>query len=114
MLGTLSPIVHQYDYNLYRVPLRREGDTYTMWVADKFTRVFDEDTLPDEVKSKIAMILARGSFILKDHEVSELALMTTTSDDDFRDIGWRASDSWFCIVLPYKSLMGLRGSHQRE
>lgn len=114
MLRTLSPVVHPYDFNLYRVPLRREKDNYMMFVADNFTRVFIDETLPDEVKSKMAMILARGCQIIHDHEVTELSLMTLPSDYDIRDIGWQVSDMWFVIVLPYRSLMGLCGSHQRE
>lgn len=81
-----------------------------MWVADKFTRVYDESTLPDEVKSKMAMVLARGNPILHDHEVTQLNLMTTPlRNDDFIEIGWRASDSWFVVVLTYDSLMKMRG-----
>ena len=81
-----------------------------MWVADKFTRVFDEDTLPDEVKSKMAMVLARGNPILHDHEVTHLNLMTTPlRNDEFIEVGWRVSDMWFVVVLSYNSLMALRG-----
>ena len=110
MLGTLSPIVHQYNYALYRVPLRKEGNSYTMWVADKFTRVFDEETLPDEIKSKMAMVLARGNPILHDREVTHLNLMTTPlRNDEFIEVGWRVSDMWFVVVLSYNSLMALRG-----
>ena len=47
----LSPIVSQYDWNLYRVPLRRQGNKYTIYVDNFFTRVFDEDSLPDEIKT---------------------------------------------------------------
>jgi hypothetical protein len=110
MLGTLSPVVHQFNYALYRVPLRKEGNSYTMWVADKFTRVYDESTLPDEVKSKMAMVLARGNPILRDDEVTHLNLMTTPiRSDDFIEVGWRVSDMWFVVVLSYDSLMALRG-----
>jgi hypothetical protein len=110
MLGSLSPVVHQFNYALYRVPLRREGNTYTMYVADGFNRVFDEDTLPDEVKSKMAMVMARGNPILHDHEVTHLSLMTTPiRGDDFIEVGWRVSDMWFVVVLTYDSLMALRG-----
>ena len=110
MLGSLSPIVHQFNYALYRVPLRREGNTYTMYVADGFSRVFDEDTLPDEVKSKMAMMLARGNPILHDDEVTHLNLMTTPlRSDNFIEVGWRVSDMWFVVVLTYDSLMALRG-----
>ena len=109
MLGTLSPIVHQYDNRFYRVPLRKEGDSYTMYVADKFTRVFDEKTLPDVVKTNMAMILARGDPIIHDHEVTQLSLMSMPVNSELRHIGWRVSDSWFCIILRFASLMELRG-----
>ena len=109
MLRDLSPVVHQYDFNLYRVPLHKEGNSYTIYVGDDFNRVFDEHTLPDEVKTKMAMVLANAKQIVTDEKVTQLQLMTTTVDSNFRDIGWRASDSWFCIILSYKSLMALRG-----
>ena len=109
MLGTLSPVVHQYDHKLYRVPLRREGNTYTMYVADKFTRVFDDETLPDEIKSKMTMVLANGEPIIHDHEVTQLNLMTRAKDDNFINIGWRVSDRWFCMVVTYECLMEMRG-----
>jgi hypothetical protein len=110
MLGTLSPVVHQYNYALYRVPLRKEGNSYTMFVADGFSRVFDEDTLPDEIKTKMAMVMARGNPILHDYEVTQLNLMCTPlRNDDFIEIGWRVSDMWFVVVLSYNSLMRLRG-----
>lgn len=81
-----------------------------MYVADGFNRVFDEDTLPDEVKSKMAMVMARGNPILHDHEVTHLNLMTTPiRGDDFIEVGWRVSDMWFVVVLTYDSLMALRG-----
>jgi len=109
MLYNLSPVVHQYNWDLYRVPLRRVGNHYTLYVADGFTREFDEQTLPDEIKSKMAMILARHKQILQDHEVNEIALLSICQDEDMQEVGWRSSDSWFVIVLPYPSLMKLRG-----
>jgi len=80
-----------------------------MYVADGFTREFDEKTLPDEVKTKMAMILSRHRQILQDHELNEIALLGTCQDEDMQEVGWRSSDSWFVIVLPYASLMKLRG-----
>jgi hypothetical protein len=110
MLGNLTPVVHQYNYALYRVPLHKQGNSYTIYVADGFSRVFDEHTLPDKVKTKMAMVLARGNPILRDYEVTHLNLMTTPiRNDDFIEVGWRVSDSWFVVVLTYDSLMKLRG-----
>lgn len=108
VMDNLSPIVHQYNYDLYRVPLRKQGNHYTIYVADGYKREFNENTLPDEIKTKMAMILARSQQILYDHELTHLGLMTTR-DNELSDVGWQASDSWFIVVLPYVSLFNLRG-----
>ena len=85
-----------------------------MYVGDNFTREFDDTTLPDEVKIKVAMILARQKLILHDMELTQLALMSTANDVELQEVGWRASDSWYCIVLPYTSLMKLRGEEHGD
>jgi len=104
----LSPIVSQYDWNLYRVPMRRQENKYTIYVDNFFTRVFDEDSLPDEIKTKMAMILSSPHRILQDHEATMLSLMTAPNEN-IREIGWRVSDSYFCLILPHKTLCLLRG-----
>lgn len=104
----LSPIVSQYDWNLYRVPMRRQGNKYTIYVDNFFTRVFDEDSLPDEIKTKMAMILASPHRILQDHEATMLSLMTAPNEN-IREIGWRVSDSYFCLILSHKTLCLLKG-----
>lgn len=108
VINNLSPIVHPYKWDLYRVPLRKEKDHYTMYVADGYTRKFDEKTLPDEVKSKMAMILASDHELVRDDEISHLNLMLMRNNE-LANVGWQASDSWFVVVLPYSLLMKLRG-----
>jgi len=108
-IGMLSPIAHQYTHGLYRVPLHKDGNHYTLFVADGYKRDFDENTLPDEIKTKIAMILARDKQIAHDHELTHLGLMASVKDDELIDVGWQRSESWFIIVLPLASLMKLRG-----
>jgi hypothetical protein len=105
----LSPMVSQYNWDLYRVPLRRIENNYRIYVADFFTRDFDERTLPDEVKTKMAMILANPKQIMKDEDVSLLELMATPTEEGYREIGWRTSDTYFIVVLTYRTLCLLRG-----
>jgi len=109
----LSPIVSQYDWNLYRVPLRRQENKYVIFVDNFFTRVFDEHSLPDEIKTKMAMILASPQRILQDHEATMLSLMTAP-DENVREIGWRVSDSYFCLILSHETLCELRGGVVRK
>jgi hypothetical protein len=109
MKENLSPIVHQWNDKLYRVPLCKQENHYKMYVADGYTREFDENTLPDEIKIKMAMILARSKQVLYDHELTHLGLMTSIKDEDLSEVGWQASESMFIIVMPTASLMELRG-----
>jgi hypothetical protein len=109
MKENLSPIVHQYTSNLYRVPLCKQENHYKMYVGDGYTREFDENSLPDEIKIKMAMILARSKQVMYDHELTHLRLMSTIKDDDLAEIGWQASESMFIVVMPITSLMKLRG-----
>jgi hypothetical protein len=52
MLGHMSPVVHPKDWNLIRVPLRKIGDKYDVFVSDDLVRHYDERTLPDVLKIK--------------------------------------------------------------
>ena len=54
----LAPVVHPYNWALVRVPVRKIEDHYIVYVADGYHRRYDESTLPDELKTKMAMILA--------------------------------------------------------
>ena len=105
----LSPMVSQYNWDLYRVPLRKIENNYRIYVADFFTRDFDEHTLPDELKTKMAMILASPKQIAKDEDISLLELMSTPTEEGYREIGWRTSDTYFIVVLTYRTLCLLRG-----
>jgi hypothetical protein len=105
----LSPVVSQYNWNLYRVPVRKVGNQYTIYVDNFFTRVFDENSLPDVLKTKMAMILASPHQIVSDREVTSLMLLTTTEREDFKEIGWRVSDTFFCVILNNSDLCALRG-----
>jgi hypothetical protein len=107
----LTPVTHDCDCELVRVPARLVGGCYTIYVADWYQRNFDADTLPDVLKSKFAMILASPDVLLQpDHELYELELYTnTTMSPEFNNIGWRASETYFCLILTREFLMSLKG-----
>jgi hypothetical protein len=110
----LSPVVHQRDWGLVRVPVCREDGHYTVYVADGYQRIYTDDTLPDELKSRFAMILARSNGkVLADDKLIQLTLFVNT-DDQLDEIGWRASETFFCLVLPRKFLESLKGGTQND
>lgn len=105
----LSPVTHSTNWSLYRVPLHREEGIYTVYVGDNFTRTYTDETLPDPIKMRLAMILASEQYIIRDLELLKSELFVNHGPVEFHDIGWQASDSYFCIVLSLSDLEDMKG-----
>ena len=105
----LAPVVHRTNWDLMRVPMRRIEDHFILYVADGYHRRYDKDTLPDEIKTKLAMILASAHTVLPDHKLHRLDLYHNNQSIELDDIGWRASESYYCMVLTRPTLMKMRG-----
>jgi hypothetical protein len=111
----LSPVVHHWDWDLVRVPVRKIEDHYIVYVADGYHRRYDKDTLPDELKTKMAMILASPHHkVLPDHRLQKITLYTNNESKELDKIGWQASDTFFCVVLTRPTLMAMRGEKNGE
>lgn len=109
MLNALTPVTHQWNLALVRVPLRRVDDHFVLYVSDGYYRRYDKDTLPDEIKTKMAMILATDHKVIPDRDLGRLGVYENNQSDELDEIGWRASESFYCIVMPIDSLKALRG-----
>jgi hypothetical protein len=107
----LSPVVHPWNWDLVRVPVRRIEDHYIVYVADGYHRRYDEDTLPDELKTKMAMILASVQKVMPDHELDKLSLYQNRQGEQLDEIGWRPSESYYCVVLTRPTLALMRGEN---
>jgi hypothetical protein len=109
MLGHMSPVVHPKDWNLIRVPLRKIGDKYDVFVSDDLVRHYDERTLPDVLKSKMAMILASPQpNLIPDERLQKLNVYSVTMPE-LALVGWRVSETWFCLALDRLTLNSLKG-----
>jgi len=113
-MGLLSPVVHRTNAKLVRVPARKVDNHYTIYVADGYQRNFDEVTLPDVLKTKFAMILASPDVPLPpDHELQSIGLYTNVEmSPELNDIGWRSSDTYFCLIMSRETLESLKGGTQ--
>jgi hypothetical protein len=59
----------------------------------------------------MAMILARGDKFKMDNHTDKLSLYTNTNPE-LDEIGWRASETYFCLVLDRQTLESLKGGEQ--
>jgi len=115
LIGELSPVVHPKKWDLIRLPVRKVSNEYIVYVADGFHRIYTDDTLPDVLKSKFAMILANGgSANIPDSKILRLTLYTNTDSPELDEVGWRASDTYFCLVVDRLTLESLKGGIQDD
>ena len=107
MLGHLSPVVHPKNWDLIRVPVMRADGHYIVFVGDRTTRMFTENTLPDMLKAKMAMILASDSLCKRDHEIYKMDVYTNHQSPELDEVGWQVSPSYFCLVMSRENLSSL-------
>lgn len=113
LIGFLSPVVHQKKWDLIRVPLRKINDRYVVYVADGLVRYYDEDTLPDLLKTKMAMILAASHHRLESEaRLQRMTVYLNPMSPDFDDIGWRVSETYFCLIVDRETLESMKGETQ--
>lgn len=107
----LSPVRSEWGF---RVPLFRDGDTHIMFVGDNHRRIFTADTLPADIKLKLAMIIVSAyaePLISEDapEESFRLTLYMMVPRVGFENIGWRLSEHYFMIVMSEDELEELKG-----
>ena len=110
LIGHLSPVVHPKHWDFIRVPLRRIDDRYIVYVADGLVRYYDEDTLPDALKTKMAMVLASPQpALIDERRLQKLTVYINAQSPDLDEVGWRVSETYFCLVLDRPTLESLKG-----
>jgi hypothetical protein len=107
----LVPLVHPYNWSLYRVPLRKVNDDYYVYLGNGVVRIFTSDTLPDCIKGKMTMILASSSVNLyRDHDRSfGVCELMNNYPSEALETGWRGSDTFFVVVIERQELDSMVG-----
>lgn len=111
-LDDLCPLVHPYNWLLYRVPLRRVDDDHYVYFGNGLSRIYTAESLPDCIKHKLTMVLASPNTSLykdSDRAFGVHTLMNNCASPEMHDIGWRASDTFFVVVITRQELDSLVG-----
>ncbi len=110
-----APFPH-YDDSLsdhyWRVPLKISDDSYIVFLSQNLKRIFNSRNLPDYIKLALTFIKASStSDPSADSELFELDMfLPEDKDDDLcKECGWRASESWFIVILSKDQIKELAG-----
>lgn len=96
-----------------RVPLRITRDNYDVYVGDDHLIRYDEQTLPDILKVKLAMVKAAPAPAEYPTHITPLAYFPNCVATGMEDIGWKTNDGYYCLILSRKELSGLEGKRQK-
>ena len=104
----LVPISHTGMQDYCRVPMRIEDDgRYAVVTGFGQARYFDETTLPRQIKSLLMMINAVPIHnVLSNRGIS---VYLNLHDRKLDEIGWKADDNLYTLVLHRKFLAELKG-----
>ena len=108
----LTPVVHKTLSGLHRVSLLEEDGDYQLQVGDHYVRRYDVDTLPDEIKVRLAMIKAIPMLeVFTDEDIyyNSFLFYDNKHSKDLDDVGWRVTKNLYCLVLPSTLLNKLKG-----
>lgn len=96
----------------WRVPLRLLDDSYIVFLNQNIKRIFTSENLPDFIKLALAFIKASSITSPKaDSELYELNMFLPEDMENelYKESGWRASDSWFIVILSNSQINELAG-----
>ena len=102
---------------LTRVPICvTDNNHYAVFVGRGLKRIYDQNTLPDIIKSKLAIINTSKEALRPEYREDlpensfriQVLLYTSKFPKDFEEIGWRVSNTFYCIVMPQEALIPLQ------
>lgn len=113
----LPPVSHKTVPDHVRVFMYK-SENYWVYVDTHYTRVFDDKSLPDTIKSKLVMILAtpRITKLLSEEEVryNTILAYVNSHNSELEEVGWQVTEHIFCIILPAQFLNSLKGETLNE
>lgn len=107
----LEPMPHQHKKGYWRVPVYWGNQELTIYAGYKFVRILDEDLAPPTIRSKLAIASAACTSYVDDSKLYMLDMYCCPSiTPHLSSIGWRASTSFYIVVLPTRSVNKLKGN----
>jgi hypothetical protein len=100
----LTPIRHAELDDHHRVPVFVVDGKYEIYLNQNFVRIYDENELPDLVKSRIAMVKAGTKRQVSEIPNMSMSIYDSSPDTHLSEIGWQPCQGLYVLVLPTKYL----------
>jgi hypothetical protein len=110
----LTPVVHPREWDLMRVPVCQApmSGYYEVYVGDDEYIRYYPDALPDDLKVKIAMVKAAHQLENPPAPHTPIGFHIADCPEGMENIGWKATDNLFCLILSRKEMNELPGERK--
>lgn len=115
MATKLTPVRHATLPDHHRVPVMKVDGRYEIYVEENYVRIYDDNDLPDLIKSRMAMAKAGTRSPVADEMLYNAQIYECGSDNKhLADIGWVVDPNLCVLVLPTKYLTYLASQEYPE
>lgn len=114
LLVELFPMPHETLKNHWRVPVQYVNPDYIVFIGQKFTRTFNEKTIPSNILAKLTMARASDKEYSSDNAIGYLDVFYYSHNDSMSDVAWRVSDTIYIVVLEERELRSLFGKENGD
>lgn len=102
----LSALPYTKDY--IKVPIQKTKSEYICYLNPKYHRRYTHDSLPTYLLHKLILVNALSEYPPPDYKINSTTLMSEPHDS-VSNIGWRASDKWYIVILNTADFQLLQG-----
>jgi hypothetical protein len=110
-MNKFSPVMHPTLNDHHRVPITYINGRYEVFVGDNQIRIYNDDELPDILKSRLAMIKASNKKPPTEDPILIAKAYEHPPDSNMFEIGWQPCEGLFVVVIPTKDLTYMRGKY---
>ena len=108
-MNKFAPVMHPTLHDHHRVPITYINGNYEVFVGDSQIRIFNDDSLPDVIKARLAMIKAANTEPPTVDPILIAKAYDHPPDSKMFEIGWQPCEGLYVVVIPTKDLTYLRG-----
>lgn len=110
----LEPIPHFKMTDYIRVPVHKSGDDYIVHIGKKNKRIYTLSTLPSFITSKLTVANVLSNNTISDEQLDPSKLFICHEDVGDPDLAWKASDSYYIIIIHHNEFLSLLGLGEND
>jgi hypothetical protein len=107
-ITSLGPLEREKVEKYYVVPIIVKDNSYEVFLSNGLVRMFNDDTLPSFLKSKITLAKVSTTYVFADDEIYTGDVYTCRVNH-MHHVGWRVSESLYAIAVYQDEMNQLEG-----